>query len=81
MSLVREFLATRIKMNCAWYSIPMSVLFTWRYTHLRQIPFSGPTAAKMYFIFLAVTYILFMVVFFVLFAIARKKALDNRNKS
>jgi hypothetical protein len=72
MSVVKEFLATRIKKNCAWYAIPMSVLFTWRYTHLRQIPFDSTT----YFVFLAATYTLFMIIFFVLFAIARKKAID-----
>ena len=73
MNLIKDFLATRIKKNCAWYAIPISILFTWRYTHVRHIPFSSTASARLYFVFLALTYIVLMVVFFIMFAMANNQ--------
>ena len=73
MTLFKKFWETRIKKNCAWYAIPLSTIFTWRYTHLRGIPFAGIAAVKLYFVFLATTYVALMIVFFVLFALGINK--------
>ena len=73
MSAVKEFFDTRIKKNCAWYAIPMAILFTWQYRHTRNLPFDGGEAAKTYFAFFVITYIVLMLAFFVLYMIGRSK--------
>ena len=71
--MIRQFMQTRIKKNCAWYAIPMSIIFTWRFTHTRQIPFFSTTASKIYCLFLICTYLVLMLIFFLLFMFASNK--------
>ena len=72
MRLITEFLATRAKMNCAWYAIPLSIVFTWRNSNAQHIPFYSIDAAKNYFFYFFFTYLVLMLSFFILFAISKR---------
>ncbi len=73
MSLLKEFLSTRTKLNCMWFAIPISILFTFRYTYTRQLPFFSAGAAIIYCVFIIFTYLFLMIGFFTLFALGKRK--------
>ncbi len=73
MSAIKEFFNRRVLVSCLVFSIPVSLLFMWRFTHLRGIPFFSGLAGKVYLVFLFIDYLIFLTVFYILFALSRRK--------
>jgi hypothetical protein len=73
MSVIKDFWSTRAKMNCAWFTIPMSIFYTVWFTKHHDIELFSPLAAQVYMVFFVLTYIILMSVFFVNFAMNRKR--------
>jgi hypothetical protein len=73
MSLFKEFFNKRVLINCLVFSMPVSLLFMWRFTHLRGIPFFSTVAAQIYSVFVVVDYLIILFVFLLLFWLSRRR--------
>jgi hypothetical protein len=73
MSLFKEFFNKRVLINCLVFSMPVSLLFMWRFTHLRGIPFFSTVAAQIYSVFVGVDYLIILFVFLLLFWLSRRR--------
>jgi hypothetical protein len=73
MSHLKEFFNKRVLINCLVFAVPMSLLFTWRYTHLRHIGAFSSAYFVAFGIFLAIVYLLLLVVFFTLYWLSKRQ--------
>ncbi|GAA4465122.1 hypothetical protein GCM10023093_16760 [Nemorincola caseinilytica] len=73
MPLLKEFFNRRVLVNCLVFALPLSLLFMWRFTHLRGIPFASAAAGKIYLAFVVVNYIILLLVFFTLYWLSRRR--------
>lgn len=73
MTPIKEFFNRRVLVNCMVFALPLSLLFMWRFTHLRHIPFFSADAAVIFMIFAAITYFILLMVFFTLYWLSRRK--------
>jgi hypothetical protein len=76
MSIAKEFFNGRTLISSLIFSLPVSMLFMWRFTSLRHIPFMSADAWKIYAVFVTVNFVLFLFVFFILFWLSRRKQHD-----
>ena len=76
MGVIKEFFKKRIFINCLVFSIPVSLLFMWRFTHLRNIPFFSATAWQIYLFFVVVDFLIFLFVFFILYWLSQRQQQD-----
>ncbi len=74
--MLKEFFNKRTLISCLIFSLPVSILFVWRFTSLRHIPFFSSEAAKIYAVFVLVNYLLFLFMFFILFWLSKRKQHD-----
>jgi hypothetical protein len=78
MTHLKEFFNKRVLVNCLVFALPLSLLFMWRFTHLRGIPFFSAQAGVVYMIFLTVDYFILLLVFFILYWLSsRKQEIDE----
>ena len=73
MSIFKEFLNKRTLVSCLVFSVPVSLLFMWRFTSIRNIPFFSADAWKIYAVFVAIDYLVFLLVFFVLYWLSKRQ--------
>ena len=73
MTLLKEFFNRRVLVNCMVFAIPLSLLFMWRFTHLRSIPFFSKDAGLVFSMFFIVNYTILLVVFFLLYWLSKRK--------
>jgi len=74
--MLKEFFNKRTLISCLIFSLPVSILFVWRFTSLRSIPFLSAEAGKIYVVFVVVNYLLFLLMFFILFWLSKRKQYD-----
>ncbi len=72
--MLKVFLNKRTLIGCLLFSALMSVLFMWRFTSNRHIPFFSAEAGKIYAAFVLIDYIIILAVFFLLFWLGKRKA-------
>jgi len=73
MSHLKEFFNKRVLINCLVFAVPMSLLFTWRYTHLRHIGLFSSAYAATLCVFLVIVYTILLVVFFTLYWLSKRR--------
>lgn len=76
MSIVKEFFNRRVLTNCLVFSLPVSLLFLWRFTSLRHLPMSSMLAGKIYLVFVVIDYVIILTVFFLLYWLSKRKQQD-----
>lgn len=76
MSTSSEFLNKRTAISCLVFSLPVSLLFMWRFTSLRGIPFFSADAWKIYGTFVVVDFLIFLLVFYILYRLSKRKQED-----
>ena len=74
--MLKEFFNKRTLISCLIFSLPVSILFVWRFTSLRSIPFFSAETGKIYVVFVVVNYLLFLFMFFILFWLSKRKQYD-----
>jgi len=74
--MLKEFFNKRTLISCLLFSLPVSVLFVWRFTSLRHIPFFSSEGGKIYAVFVVVNYLLFLFMFFILFWLSKRRQHD-----
>lgn len=73
MNLLKEFLSRRTLVNCLVFSLPVSLLFLWRFASLRSIPFFSADALQIYLVFVVIDFLFILFVFFILFWLSKRK--------
>ena len=73
MTPLREFFSRRILMNCMFFAVPMSVLFTLRMTYVMHIPFFSKEGGQAYLLFVALTFIALRLFLFVLYLLGSRE--------
>lgn len=73
MSHLKEFFNKRVLINCLVFAVPMSLLFTWRYTHLRHIDVLSSAYAAAFCVFLVIVYTILLLVFFTLYWLSKRQ--------
>lgn len=77
MSHVSEFFNKRVLINCLVFSLPVSLLFLWRFTSQRSIAFFSAEALQIYAFFVVVDYLVILFVFFFLYWLSRRRQIDD----
>lgn len=67
MTPTKQFFNKRTLTLCLVFSLLLSVLSMWRFTHSRGIPFFSAQAAKVYAVFVVIDYAIILLVFFIIF--------------
>lgn len=76
--MLKEFFNKRVLVNSLVFALPLSLLFMWRFTNLRSIPFFSVEAGKVYIVFVVINYIVLLLGFFLLYWLSkRKQAIDE----
>lgn len=73
MTLLKEFFNRRVLINSLVFALPLSLLFMWRFTHLRGIAFFSAQAGTIFCIFLVINYIILLFGFFILYWLSKRK--------
>ncbi|MBC7555119.1 MAG: hypothetical protein H7257_14215 [Taibaiella sp.] len=73
MSKLKEFLSRTTLVNCFSFAVSISVLFAWRHTSTRQIPFFSLKAFQVYLSFVFVSFLVFLFIFFALYSFGKRE--------
>jgi len=73
VSIFKDFLNKRTAISCLVFSVPVSLLFMWRFTSIRHIPFFSADAWKIYAVFVVIDFFVFLFVFFVLYWLSKRQ--------
>lgn len=73
MTLLKEFFNRRTLINSLVFALPLSLLFMWRFTHLRGIAFFSAEAGAIFGTFFIINYIILLLGFFLLFWLSKRK--------
>jgi len=73
MTPLQEFFNKRTIISCLVFSLPVSLLFMWRFTSQRNVPFFSADAWKVYTIFVVLDFFVILSVFFILFLLSKRK--------
>ena len=73
MKALKEFFNKETILKCFIFALIVSLMFTWRLTHVKNIPFFSADTFHVYLFFTAANFVVFMLMFLALFLLARRK--------
>ena len=76
MGLIKEFFKKRIFINCLVFSLPISLLFMWRFTYVNHIRFFSADAGQVYLFFVGADFLVFLFAFFILYWLSKRPQRD-----
>ena len=76
MGMIKDVFNKRTLLNCIVFSLPASILFLWRFTYVKEIPFFSVLAAQVYLFFVAANFIIVLLVFIILHWLSNRPQKD-----
>lgn len=73
MKFLRLFFHKRALISSLVFSVPFTLLFAWRYTHLRSMPLFASEGISVFGVFFVVNYMILLTGFYLLAVLANRK--------
>jgi len=71
--MLKEFFTREVLLKCLIFSMIVSLVLMWRFTHIRHLPFFSTEALQVYGIFVLIDFLILLFVFFLLFWLSKRK--------